>query len=444
MRPFALDALALSLVLVASGGLNPPIARAGSDAIAVTTTEDELNADGDCSLREAVMAINTEAPVDGCPGAPGSRNILLEPGEYLLTIPGAGEDAGLTGDLDALRPIQIELTRAGQATIDGGGLDRVIDVHPSAVGHRTVLTSLVLRNGDAGSEDGGAIRISELVCDGSPGSRRGIEVFGVVIDGNRAARGGGMHIGGCNGVVIIGTSIVRNMATDVGGGVSMDGSSDMDIETSTISTNQAASAGGGVWADLTGEFAGLSLSLVTVTENSAPSGGGFWSAGPTQLNAPIVANNVGGNCGGPGGPFSWAVSDDDTCGGPGVDDAGLLPLATVNGFPVHLLAPGSPAIEAAGEPLPNGWCSGNVRYDQVGNDRPLDGDGDGVAACDAGAIEAPAMPFRPSPSPSAAPLPDTAMLATPTRSVTWILVVTAGVAIAAASAARGRSRRPGD
>ena len=41
--------------------------------IAVTTTDDELNADGDCSLREAVVAANTDAAVDACPAGSGSE-----------------------------------------------------------------------------------------------------------------------------------------------------------------------------------------------------------------------------------------------------------------------------------------------------------------------------------------------------------------------------------
>lgn len=385
-----------------------PVMRAGADTIVVTTTEDELNTDGDCSLREAVMAVNTQAPVDACAGAPESRNIFVEPGEYRLTIPGAGDDAGLTGDLDVLRPMQLDLTGVGQAVIDGGELDRIFDIHPSAYPHRTVLVGIVLRNGDAGIEDGGAIRVSDVPCDGDVGSLRGVELFGVVVDTNRAARGGGLHVGGCNAVEIIGSSIIRNTATDVGGGVSIEGASMLDFDTSTVSTNQAVVAGGGIWAGLTQELFGWGLELSTVAGNRAPTGGGFWSTTSVQLNDPILASNEGGNCGGPGGPFTWAVSDDDTCGGPAVDDAGLLPLTTTSGFPVHLLGTGSPAIEAAGEPRANNWCSGRLRFDQVGTDRPLDGDGDGVAMCDAGAIEAAAVALAPGPAPSGAPLPDTA------------------------------------
>jgi CSLREA domain-containing protein len=393
-----------------------PVARAGADTIMVTTTDDELNADGDCSLREAVMAVSTEAPVDACAGSPGGRNVMLQPVEYRLTIPGAGEDAGATGDLDVLRPLQINVLAGGLATIDGGGLDRVLDLHPTATPGRTVLVGIALRNGDAGAEDGGGIRVMDS-CEENPDGFRAVELASSVLDGNRAARGGGIHIGGCNGVVILGTSIVRNTATAVGGGLSAEGASYVDLETSTISTNTAANAGGGVWAELTHESLGMSMALVTVAENDAPSGGGTWISGHFQfIVTSIVAQNAGGNCGGPDGQSSFAVSDDDSCAGPTFSDAGLQPLATVGWFPVHLLEAGSPAIEAAGEPAPNGWCSGNARYDQVGNDRPLDGDGDGIEICDAGAIEAAAVPAS-SPSAPPAPLPDTAVPASEAASV---------------------------
>src|SRR5687767_3174871 len=68
--------------------------------ISVTTTNDELNADGDCSLREAIQAANADAGVDDCAAGSGADTIALPAGAYTLAIAGAGEDANATGDLD--------------------------------------------------------------------------------------------------------------------------------------------------------------------------------------------------------------------------------------------------------------------------------------------------------------------------------------------------------
>lgn len=384
-RPVIAGVIGLVALGIAAAPMD--VARGGG-AIFVTTTDDELNADGDCSLREAVVALNTEAVVDACEGATGSRNVFADPGIYALTIAGAGEDAGATGDLDILRPISIDPTGQGQIVIDGGGLDRIFDIHPSAITFRTVLRSVVLRNGDAGTDDGGAIRVSDVACDGSPGSYRDVELAGVVLDSNRAARGGGLHIGSCNLVTILGSSFVRNTATDVGGGFSIQGDSIISFETSTISTNEAGVAGGGAWGDLVQDSA-WGFAFSTIADNRAPNAGGIWSQQRVWADSSIVAANVGGNCGGPGGAFA-AVSDDDSCGGPSEGDARLLGLTAINGVFVHPISSDSPAVERAGEPINGGgeWCGSYGPFDQAGTLRPLDGDGDGIAMCDAGAFEA--------------------------------------------------------
>ena len=69
--------------------------------IAVTTTVDELNTDGDCSLREAVRAANTNLAVDACPaGQNGQTDTITVPaGTYTLTVAGDDRDAA-GGDLD--------------------------------------------------------------------------------------------------------------------------------------------------------------------------------------------------------------------------------------------------------------------------------------------------------------------------------------------------------
>jgi hypothetical protein len=61
-------------------------------------------------------------------------------------------------------------------------------------------------------------------------------------------------------------------------------------------------------------------------------------------------------------------------------DPKIGPLADNGGpVPTHLLLPGSPALDAAGE--------GCVAVDARGARRPSDGTGDGAARCDIGAVE---------------------------------------------------------
>jgi CSLREA domain-containing protein len=57
--------------------------------IHVTTTNDELNSDGDCSLREAIQASNQDKAVSGCPAGNGSDIIRIPAGVYTLNLSNA-------------------------------------------------------------------------------------------------------------------------------------------------------------------------------------------------------------------------------------------------------------------------------------------------------------------------------------------------------------------
>src|SRR5437870_3850242 len=101
MRRGVLFVLVLTLLFVANAH---PVYGA---TITVNTTEDELTVDGNCSLREAIQAANTDSAVDACPAGSGADTITLPVGTYTLTIPGANEDANQTGDLDNARDLTI-------------------------------------------------------------------------------------------------------------------------------------------------------------------------------------------------------------------------------------------------------------------------------------------------------------------------------------------------
>jgi CSLREA domain-containing protein len=401
---------ALLLVLGSTIAVESPAVRAGSHTIVVTTTEDELNSDGDCSLREAVVAANTNAPVDACPaGTPGHDLIELTSGAtYTLTIAGAGEDAAATGDLDILEPLTI-LVSGEPAVIDGGGLDRIFDVGPD-VAHVSFWL-LELRNGDAGSEDGGAIRFQD-----SCGSSGNDFVIGGVIADNRAASGGGVSIGACRDVEVSGVSLVGNAAADVGGAILMAGEIAI-VQNSTLSGN-AAGASGGALSVADASF--MSILYATIADNAAPTGAAISSRDTSiTLNTSVVADNAPGACAVAALAGNFAISDDPTCPTPlSAPDVGLEPLAIVAGYPVHRLALGSPARDVDARPV----CASDLTFDQLGTRRPQDGDGDGIAACDAGAIEALAVPVA-SPPASPPALPDTAAAAPPPTGAHLVLLV---------------------
>ena len=102
--------------------------------ITVDTTADSVANDGQCSLREAITAANTDTAsgvsVGECTGGSGDDTITLALDTYQLSLSGGGEDANSTGDLDVTKSLRIEYTGPAGARpiIDGGSFDRVFHV----------------------------------------------------------------------------------------------------------------------------------------------------------------------------------------------------------------------------------------------------------------------------------------------------------------------------
>lgn len=86
-RPSIIACLTVATLVLSSSG-------AHATTIVPNTFSDELNADGDCSLREAIQAANTSAAVDGCPAGSGADEAKLQV-QGKKREPG-GPDLGLT------------------------------------------------------------------------------------------------------------------------------------------------------------------------------------------------------------------------------------------------------------------------------------------------------------------------------------------------------------
>jgi CSLREA domain-containing protein len=352
------------------------LAGAPVRAAVYTVTKTADTADGacdtDCSLREAILAANAN---------PGPDFILLGSGVYTLAIPGAGEDLGATGDLDVRDDVAIVGVSAENTILDGGQLDRVLDV---ATGSDVEIHGVTIRNGKVNGPGGGVrnqgvLSLSRSIVTGNSTTGSGF--------------GGGLWADGAEArLTITQSTVADNLAGGGGGGLATGAYT--RVTDSTFSGNGSATDFGGalyVFADTDAVF-----SNVTVTGNSAAQRGGgiFAESSPfTGLNHPelhnaIVAGNTAaaqGDCSGAvrsggynllGNGFDcidFTAAHHDAVGTPAAPiDPKLGPLAGNGGpTPTHALLAGSPAL---------GFGNDCTEADQRGQDRP-------AAGCDSGAYE---------------------------------------------------------
>lgn len=413
--------------------------------IPVTTTADELNADGDCSLREAVRAANTDAAVDACEAGDGADSIVLAAGTYTLSVAGTLENQALTGDLDLTEGVSIVGVGADSTIVDANDIDRVFDVQTS---DPVELEALTIRNGSPAVTDfggavnvdiGGDLRVIDARVESSHTEASGGGIYarsatltmtgsvvsgnsandhggGVylhqsnaaimecTIDGNDAAMGGGIATSGDTASFVVhvsGTTISNNGAGVGGGGVMTANFCDLTLENCTVSGNTSPSAGG----VMTSFTEALRLVNTTITNNTADgSAGGLVhgsGTGFTTMNNTIVAGNIG-NSGANTDCFGTLTSEGyNLIGdvGPGCTVGGTttgnvtgvsvnLGALANNGGPTftHLPLVGSPAINAGDPATPDTGGTSCLPFDQRGAARP------GSTRCDIGAVEGDSTP----------------------------------------------------
>jgi parallel beta-helix repeat protein len=240
---------------------------------------------------------------------------------------------------------------------------------------------------------GAEVTISESTISGNTatGNGGGILMSGgeltlqdSTVSGNGSGNaGGGLSLTGPSPMQITRSTISGNTAV-LGGGITT--SNDVTVSYSTISGNSAGLRGGGV---AVGDNEVLALMFSTLNNNSAGSGGSNLYArltGGTQITSALIVNGQGSaNCDTDTLPTVLApsLSDDASCIG-FTEDASAgsrLGVLTDNGGPTltHALFQGNPAIDGA--------AMSCASTDQRGFTKPVDGDNDGSAHCDIGAVE---------------------------------------------------------
>src|SRR5262249_20845384 len=96
---------AVSAAVAVVAGL---LAVARAATITVDSTTDSAVADGNCGLRDAILAANRDSAVDACVAGSGADVVVVPAGIYQVGLPGPGEDAGATGDLDVTGDLEID------------------------------------------------------------------------------------------------------------------------------------------------------------------------------------------------------------------------------------------------------------------------------------------------------------------------------------------------
>lgn len=363
-------ALGLAVALALAGGL-PRAAMAAS--LTVTTAADELNTDGDCSLREAIRAANLDTRVDGCGPGRGTDTITLRADTFPLALQGTGEDAAATGDLDIAGNLTIQGAGPGKTIVDGGALDRVFHV----LSGKVTISDLTIRNGRAERASGGGV----LVAGGS------LRLLRATVTASRADDGSGLsnaatllvdhstvadngdtfHWGGgianSGALQVYKSAIIGNDADESGGGIHSHGGTVL-VKESVISDNTVVSGdGGGIAAGFVGDGTVLTIVGSTIADNlTSDAGGGGISGG---MRVTVAASTISGN----------RVQGADGDGGGGIDTVGTLVVAdsTISG---NATAGSGGGIRSGGDASLNNVTIADNAADA---DRQYGGDGGGVA-----------------------------------------------------------------
>jgi uncharacterized repeat protein (TIGR01451 family)/CSLREA domain-containing protein len=291
------------LALLWIAGVSLLVLPTQADAtITVNTTSDAVASGDGCSLREAIIAANTDSELNDCPAGSGADTIVFGaelplPATFLLTKTGVNEDDGATGDLDIVGTLTIVGAGVDDTIVDGNGTDRVLEILPGA---RVTISGVKIYNGNPGSgAGGGGIAIdgtgrltlsSSAVVSNAAATGAGIKVMGLlsasssVISNNM---GGG--ISNDAGLLLLGNvDVFSNMG---GYGISNLNGATIQYDGGLVSDNR----GGGIY----NHTSTATLSDLTIRDNTG--GGGIHNQGFTRSQLRLSSSAILGNTATSGG-----------------------------------------------------------------------------------------------------------------------------------------------
>ncbi len=401
MRPFRFSFGAarfplslISMVVLVLGMFfiaGPTLTTKAASTINVTTFADETSNDGFCSLREAIIAANTDKQVNTgageCPAGSGTDTIVLQAGTYNLNIPSDKTDSPNTGDLDVSSNVIINGAGANLTTVTGVKLnDRIFAVSSGA----STFNGFTISGANLNSDGSGIDNQATLTLNN------------MVITGNNASgKGGGIYQNSKGILTINNSTISGNTAQGSGGGgLALDGGT-FAINNSTISGNFVNKSGGGIYQN----GGTVSLNNVTIANNTADNdasgtgdgGGVFVNSGTFNFANSIIAGNldkspatISPDCAGTlssqgynlvGNTNGCTITSTTTGNLIGVNPQ-LGPLQNNGGStPTQAIPYTSPAFNAGNPATPGSGGTACLATDQRGVSRPQG------SSCDIGAFE---------------------------------------------------------
>ncbi|MDJ0553634.1 MAG: choice-of-anchor Q domain-containing protein [Microcoleaceae cyanobacterium MO_207.B10] len=243
------------------------------------------------------------------------------------------------------------------------GTQDIVNIEDSVFRNNEILPLPNSENGQKGN--GGAI------VQLTNGTNKGFTIANTSIVNNTSShQGGGLWMMGGPSTIInstfSGNQALGNSSGSIGGAMALYG--DTDIVNSTIAYNHAYWVAGAMSAQSTAD---VTLKNTIFYENTAFNGGNDWNI---QQHTTRELIGLGNNLQYPEANQDRATTDIV------VIDPQLDSLTQINGFWVHPLLAGSPAIDG-------GTSTGAPSTDQLGQARPVDGDGNGTNLFDIGALE---------------------------------------------------------
>ena len=381
----------------ASAGLAAPEAT----TILVNTLADELNANGNCSLREAIRSANLDQAVDACAAGNGADTIVLQNGvTYTLTRAGA-DDTAINGDLDITDAVTIV---GSNAIIDANGattLDRVIQV---LAGNVVTISNVTLRNGRTTSFGGGirnagtltlqTVTLSSNQSTGNAGGGIANEADALTLNNTTITNNTASTLGG--GIALLGGTLEavnlnlnNNTATsDRGGGIRIGTSASATLINSIINNNSADTNGGGIYNENN-----LTLLGSTVHTNDAGTpgggvsevGGGIYNLDTLVMSHSTVRNNTADDSGGisnDGGSMtihSSTINDNTSISAAGLRNANSGTAVLINSTVSHNSASAGAGGIANGSGSVLQLSNVTIAFNRADSDANNSGDGGGLA-----------------------------------------------------------------